>query len=120
MEIKQRDKAIPFITKDTAEIREILSPRNSSLKNQSLAEARLSPGKITVEHYHIKAEEIYYILKGTGKFIMGDEVKSIKKVDAIVILPGIKHRIENNGTADLFFLCCCAPSYNHDDTVLST
>ena len=64
MQIVNRSRAKPFITKDNSEIREILSPGNSSLENQSLAEARVSPGKATIQHYHIKTEEIYYILQG--------------------------------------------------------
>jgi mannose-6-phosphate isomerase-like protein (cupin superfamily) len=58
-------KAVPaFVTADGSEIRELLAHRNSSIRNQSLAEARLAPGQSTTPHYHPKAEEIYYILRG--------------------------------------------------------
>ncbi len=58
MEIVNRNEVEAFIAKDGSEIREILAPRNSSLRNQSLAEARVSPGKNTIQHYHIESEEI--------------------------------------------------------------
>lgn len=119
MEIVNRSKATPFITKDNSEIKEILAPRNSSLRNQSLAEARVSPDKATIQHYHIKAEEIYYILQGKAEIRVEDEVREVCEGDGIVILPGQRHKIWNVGAEDLVFLCCCSPCYEDEDTVLS-
>jgi mannose-6-phosphate isomerase-like protein (cupin superfamily) len=118
MQIVNISRTRPFITKDNSEIREILSPGNSSLENQSLAEARVSPGKATIQHYHIKTEEIYYILQGRAEIIVEGEIKEVVEGDGIVILPGQKHRIWNTGDEDLVFLCCCAPAYGDEDTVL--
>ena len=118
MQIVNISRTKPFITKDNSEIREILSPRNSSLENQSLAEARVSAGKATIQHYHVKTEEIYYILQGRAEIIVEGEVKEVVEGDGIVILPGQKHRIWNTGDEDLVFLCCCAPAYEDEDTVL--
>jgi len=73
MEVVNRNGVEPFITKDNSEIREILAPSNSSIKNQSLAEARLTPGQSTDEHFHPKSEEIYYILEGRGRMKVEDE-----------------------------------------------
>jgi mannose-6-phosphate isomerase-like protein (cupin superfamily) len=119
MEIGNANRAKPFITKDNSEIREILSPGNSSLGNQSLAEARVSPGKATIRHYHMKSEEIYYVLQGRAEIRVEGETKEVVEGDSIVILPGQKHRIWNTGDEDLVFLCCCAPAYGDEDTVLS-
>jgi mannose-6-phosphate isomerase-like protein (cupin superfamily) len=119
MQIVNISRTRPFITKDNSEIREILSPGNSSLENQSLAEARVSPGKATIQHYHIKTEEIYYILQGRAEIIVEGEIKEVVEGDGIVILPGQKHKIWNTGDEDLVFLCCCSPSYGDKDTVLS-
>ncbi len=78
MEVVNRDEVKSFITKDTSEIREILAPRNSSIKRQSLAEARLLPGRSTEEHYHLQTEEIYYILSGRGQMIIDGERREVK------------------------------------------
>src|SRR5262245_4989808 len=53
-----------FTTKDGSEIRELLAHRNSCIRRQSLAQARLPPGTSTTPHYHPDTEEIYYILSG--------------------------------------------------------
>ena len=67
MKVVKISETTPFITKDGAEIREILAPSNSFMKNQSLAEARILPGDTTKQHQHIKSEEIYYILYGNAE-----------------------------------------------------
>ena len=39
-------------------------------------------------------------------------------LDAILIPPGTSHAMANTGEKNLVFLCCCAPPYSHEDTVL--
>src|ERR1700677_4128138 len=119
MEIKQLTEAPPFITKDGSEIRELLAHRNSVIRNQSLAEARLPVGASTQEHYHPRTEENYYIAHGTGRIRIDGETREVKIGDAIAILPGQKHKLWNTGSETLRLLCCCAPAYEHDDTVIT-
>jgi mannose-6-phosphate isomerase-like protein (cupin superfamily) len=118
MDILNLNAATPFITKDGSEIRELLAHRNSGIRNQSLAEARVPPGATTAAHYHPKTEEIYYILSGKGQMQIGSERREVVPGDAIAIPPGQIHQITNSGSDALTFLCCCAPGYEHDDTVL--
>jgi mannose-6-phosphate isomerase-like protein (cupin superfamily) len=120
MDVVNRDEVASFVTKDTSTIREILAPRNApaSIKNQSLAEATLPPGAATEPHYHAVTEEIYYLLHGAGRMRIGSEVRNVAPGDGIAIPPGAPHQIRNTGTTDLVFLCCCAPAYTHEDTVI--
>ena len=119
MQIINLDKAPPFITKDGSEIRELLAHRNSSIRNQSLAEARLPVGGATQEHYHPLAKEIYYITQGTGRMRIETEVREVVAGDAIAIPPGQKHKLWNIGTEPLRLLCCCSPAYEHTDTIIT-
>jgi len=119
MDIKNLDEVPSFITKDGSEIRELLAHRNSGIRNQSLAESRLPAGGSTQEHYHPKTEEIYYITHGTGRMRIGDETRDVKPGDAIAILPGRKHKLWNTGAGTMRLLCCCAPAYEHDDTIIT-
>lgn len=119
MEIQNLNKVPAFITKDGSEIRELLAHRNSSIRNQTLAEARLPIGCSTQEHYHPKTEEIYYITHGTGRMRIENEERDVQVGDAIAILPGKRHKLWNTGREPLRLLCCCAPGYEHEDTVLT-
>ena len=119
MDIKNLNAVPAFITKDGSEIRELLAHRNSAIRNQSLAEARLPVGGSTQEHFHPRAEEIYYITHGTGRLRIEAEIADLKVGDAIAIAPGWKHKLWNTGSEPLRLLCCCAPGYEHDDTVIT-
>ncbi|MEX2185361.1 MAG: cupin domain-containing protein [Pirellulales bacterium] len=119
MDVKNLAEVPVFTTKDGSEIRELLAHRNSAIRNQSLAEARLAPGMSTAPHYHRRTEEIYYITHGRGEMRIGGEVRSVGPGDAIAIPTGAVHTIANTGDAVLRFLCCCAPAYEHEDTVLA-
>ena len=118
MDIHNINDVAAFTTKDGSEIRELLAHRNSCIRQQSLAEARLPPGASTAPHFHPKTEEIYYILVGTGRMRIGEEQRDVGPGDAIAIPPGQVHTITNTGKEVLTFLCCCAPPYEHDDTRL--
>jgi mannose-6-phosphate isomerase-like protein (cupin superfamily) len=119
MDIKNLNEVTPFITKDGSEIRELLAHRNSAIRNQSLAEARLPAGTSTQEHFHPQAEEIYYMTHGTGRIRIEGETREVKAGDAIAILPGQKHKLWNTGRATMRLLCCCAPAYEHSDTIIT-
>jgi mannose-6-phosphate isomerase-like protein (cupin superfamily) len=119
MDIKNLSEVAQFTTKDGSEIRELLAHRNSGIRNQSLAEARLPAGGSTQEHYHVKTEEIYYITHGTGRMRIEGEMREVKPGDAIAISPGQKHKLWNTGAETLRLLCCCAPAYEHEDTVIT-
>lgn len=119
MDVRNIEQVPAFITKDGSEIRELLAHRNSCIRNQTLAEARLQPGATTTAHHHVKSEEIYYVLEGQALMRVGDEIQPVRAGDAIAIPPGAVHQITNTGSDVLKFLCCCAPGYEHEDTVLA-
>jgi mannose-6-phosphate isomerase-like protein (cupin superfamily) len=100
MDIVNHRETVPFITADGSTIRELLAHRNSSIRQQSLAEARLKPGCATIPHHHAVTEEIYYILSGTAAMTLGDETRDVGPGDAIAIPAGIRHTIRNTGTAE--------------------
>ncbi len=118
MDVRNIAEVESFTTKDGSEIRELLANRNSCIAKQSLAEARLPVGGQTTPHFHPRTEEIYYILEGQAIMQIGDDVRDVGPGDAIAIPPGERHTIKNTGQMVLKFLCCCAPGYEHDDTVL--
>jgi mannose-6-phosphate isomerase-like protein (cupin superfamily) len=119
MDIRNLEQTRAFVTKDGSEIRELLAHRNSAIRNQSLAEARLPVGGATQEHFHVNTEEIYYITHGAGRIRIEGEERDVQSGDAIAIPPGRRHKLWNTGSEPLRLLCCCAPAYDDDDTVMT-
>jgi len=119
MDVKNLNEVPAFTTKDGSEIRELLAHRNSAIANQSLAEARVPVDGCTAEHYHPVAEEIYYITHGVGRIRIDKKECEVCEGDAIAIPPGVRHKLWNIGNDALRLLCCCAPAYEHEDTILT-
>ena len=109
----------PFITKDGSEIRELVGPAWTPAEKQSLAEATVPVGGATVEHFHRDTEELYYVVEGSALMRLGDAERELAVGDCAVIPAGERHKIRNIGDAPLRILCCCAPAYTHEDTVLT-
>jgi mannose-6-phosphate isomerase-like protein (cupin superfamily) len=101
-----------FVTKDGSTIREL-----HHTDVQSLAEATLEPDEATQRHYHRATEEIYFVLKGSGRMEVDGETRMVRPGDAILIPAGAWHTLENNGTSELRILCACAPPYSDEDTL---
>jgi mannose-6-phosphate isomerase-like protein (cupin superfamily) len=108
-----------FITADGSAIRELAGPAWTPARHQSLAEATLDSGGETAEHYHPQSEELYYLVAGEGRMRLAEEEIEIGVGDCVVIPPGTPHKLWNTGPVPLVLLCCCAPAYSDDDTVMT-
>jgi mannose-6-phosphate isomerase-like protein (cupin superfamily) len=108
-----------FITADGSSIRELAGPAWTSARHQSLAEATLDPGGETAEHYHPRSEELYYFVAGEGRMRLDEDETQVVAGDCVVIPPGTAHKLWNTGNTPLVLLCCCAPAYSDDDTVMT-
>jgi mannose-6-phosphate isomerase-like protein (cupin superfamily) len=113
------DQLESFRTLDGSQIRELAGPGWTSARNQSLAEATVPPGGETAEHYHPRTEELYYFVGGSGRMRLGDDEADVRTGDCVVIAPGTPHKLWNTGAQPLVLLCCCAPAYSDDDTVMT-
>jgi len=120
MHLSKLEDLEPFTTLDGSTIREIAGPAWTPARNQSLAEATVPVGGRTVAHYHRVTEELYFFTAGSGRMTLGDDEREVAAGDCVVIPPGQVHDLVNTGAEPLVLLCCCAPAYSHEDTVLVT
>jgi mannose-6-phosphate isomerase-like protein (cupin superfamily) len=114
--LEQRE---PFVTADGSTIRELAGLPSGNTRNQSLAEATVPPGGETAEHYHRTSEEIYLFTAGAGRMRLGSDEGDVRAGDCVAIPPGVRHKLWNPGDEPLVLLCCCAPAYTHEDTILT-
>lgn len=114
------DAITPYVTKDGSVIRELIHPDRDRNVGQSLAEAIIPVAGRTLLHKHLASEEIYYIVQGSGLMRLGTEQFEVQTGDSIVIAPATVHNVENLGDVPLRILCCCAPAYDHNDTVIAS
>ena len=117
--IGRLDQAEPFTTKDGSTIREVAGRVSLRTENQSLAQATVPAGTSTDAHYHQVSEEIYHFTSGSGRMRLGDREGHVRAGDTVVIPPGIEHKLWASTEEDLVLLCCCAPAYSNDDTVIT-
>jgi len=118
MQVARLESLESFTTLDGSAIREIAGPAWTPARNQSLAEATVPPGLATAAHFHREAEELYFFIAGRGRLRVGDDERDVGPGDCAVIPPGAIHKLWCTGSGPLVLLCCCAPAYSHDDTVL--
>lgn len=79
-------------------------------KNLSIKQERMPPGTSEQLHYHIQAQQFFYILKGIAQLFVEDEAIELGPGQGIHIKAGKKHCIKNNGSEDVEFLLCSNPS----------
>lgn len=119
MRIENLERVRSFVTLDGSTIREVAGPASGNAVNQSLAEAAVPVGGATAEHHHRTTEEVYLFTHGQGRVRLGHEERDVSPGDAVVIPPGVSHKVWNTGTEPLRLLCGCAPAYSDEDTVIT-
>lgn len=80
----------------------------------SVKQEKMPPGSSERMHYHNKAQQFFYILKGIADIEMEGKIVRINNGEGIHIKAGIQHRILNPGTEDVEFILCSTPSTIND------
>jgi mannose-6-phosphate isomerase-like protein (cupin superfamily) len=67
-------------------------------------------------HYHKGCTEYYYILEGSGKMELGDDVVDLEPGVTVVIEPGTPHR----AYGDIRTIVFGVPAWDHTDEFFET
>jgi quercetin dioxygenase-like cupin family protein len=59
------------------------------------------PGIDTKQKIHVEAEELAYVVSGSGKITIGNETRAFSSGDSLFIPPGVPHGVRNDGTEDV-------------------
>ncbi len=79
-------------------------------KTLSVKQERMPPATTEACHYHNSAQQFFYILSGTARFDLVDEVLTLAAGEGVHIVPGVTHCIRNTSASDLHFLVCSQPA----------
>jgi mannose-6-phosphate isomerase-like protein (cupin superfamily) len=80
----------------------------------SVKQELMPPDTAEQLHYHEKATQMFFILKGRAIMTINGVESMLKPEQGILILPGQKHFISNNDQADLEFILYSYPSTKND------
>jgi len=70
------------------------------------------------KHMHKKMEEVYYVERGEGQLVIGDEVLDIKEGDIVSIPKNTWHFLKKLEDKPLEVLVVTYPKYDPDDLIL--
>jgi mannose-6-phosphate isomerase-like protein (cupin superfamily) len=115
MLIVNRQHAAVIQTPHGSQIRPLIDRTTSSVELCSLAEEVLPIGATVGRHYHLETEEIYYVLRGSGRMTIGAESREVGAGDAVFIPRRFEHTLVNTGTEPMIILLVCGPAYSYAD-----
>ncbi len=86
------------------------------LKSETLSviQERMPPDTSEQEHYHILAQQVFYILSGTATFILDGNLIIVEANQSVIIPKGVGHCIKNLSNIDLHFLVISEPKAHGD------
>jgi mannose-6-phosphate isomerase-like protein (cupin superfamily) len=74
----------------------------------------VEPGSRQLPHSH-PPQQVYLIVRGTGRMQVGDERREVRAGDLVFIPPGATHGIENTGGETLSYLSAATPAFRVTD-----
>ncbi len=70
---------------------------------------RMPPMSANTLHKHIRAEEFYFVLEGTGRMRIGDETVTVPKHGGVLVGPDQLRQVFNDTEEDVLWLIIGAP-----------
>jgi len=96
----------------------LVSPENSETKDIDFRISIYHPQGYAEPHVHQVAENVYYIIKGTGLVELDGEEFVVEPNTVIYMPPGVKHGIWNTGFEDLVMIVLAVPARDMPRTAL--
>ena len=70
---------------------------------------RLPPKSANTLHKHIRAEEFYFVLEGTGRLRVGHETLTVPRYGGVLVGPDALRQVFNDTDAEVLWLIIGAP-----------
>ena len=69
----------------------------------------LLPGQAQKVHAHEDSDKVYYVVRGTGRFTIGDGEADLTAGNAVIARAGVPHGVRNDSGDELVLLVTMAP-----------
>ena len=70
---------------------------------------RLPPRSANTLHKHIRSEEFYFVLEGTGRIRVGDEILTVPRYGGLLVAPDQLRQVFNDSDDEVLWLIVSAP-----------
>jgi len=70
---------------------------------------RLPPGSASTLHKHIRSEEFYFVLEGTGRLRVGEKTLTVPKYGGLLVGPDQLRQVFNDTKEEVLWLIVGAP-----------
>ena len=70
---------------------------------------RMPPKSANTLHKHVRAEEFYFVVEGTGRIRIGDETLTVPRLGGVLVGPSLVRQIFNDTDTEVLWLVVGAP-----------
>ena len=70
---------------------------------------RMPPKSANTLHRHVRAEEFYFVIEGTGRIRVGEETLTVPRLGGVLVGPAALRQVFNDTDAEVLWLIVGAP-----------
>ncbi len=89
----------------------LLAPGQFGSQHLAVTWVQAAPGSQQSLHSHPHSEQVYVIIRGSGRMIVAGEEQVVEAGALIFIPPGSEHAIYNPGPEQLSYVSAAAPAF---------
>jgi quercetin dioxygenase-like cupin family protein len=80
----------------------------------TIIEERMPPGTAEVRHFHVNAQQFFYVISGELQMELEGQMHVIPSGSGLEVPPGFKHQARNHSEAEVIFLVTSSPTSDGD------
>ncbi len=82
----------------------------------SVIRERVPAGRYEQRHYHERARQFFFVLRGVATLIVGKDTVKVREHEGMEVPPNVPHELRNETNEDLEFIVISSPK-SHGDRV---
>jgi quercetin dioxygenase-like cupin family protein len=100
-------------------LRWVVSPDTLKARHCSACVITVAPGeRVRPAHSHPNGEEVIYIVRGSGRVLVGTEVTAVREGTTVLFPQGVVHMLHNTGSEEMKVVCFFAPPTGLENYVM--